>query len=69
MTGEADLVITEALEGASTAAVAVRVRDLTVTFPTPDGPLPAVAGVSLELAPGAITGLVGSPAPVSRPSR
>jgi peptide/nickel transport system ATP-binding protein len=38
---------------------AVRVQDLTVLFPTPDGPLPAVAGVSLDLARGQITGLVG----------
>jgi peptide/nickel transport system ATP-binding protein len=41
------------------ASAAVRVRDLTVSFPTPDGPLPAVAGVSLDLARGQITGLVG----------
>ncbi len=38
---------------------AVRVRDLTVSFPTADGPLPAVAGVSLDLARSHITGLVG----------
>jgi peptide/nickel transport system ATP-binding protein len=38
---------------------AVCVRDLMVMFPTPDGPLPAVAGVSLDLARGQITGLVG----------
>lgn len=31
------------------ASAAVRVRNLTVSFPTPDGPLPAVAGVSLDL--------------------
>jgi peptide/nickel transport system ATP-binding protein len=41
------------------ASAAVRVRNLTVSFPTPDGPLPAVAGVSLDLARGQITGLVG----------
>jgi peptide/nickel transport system ATP-binding protein len=40
-------------------AAAVQVRGLTVSFPTPDGPLPAVAGVSLDLARGQITGLVG----------
>jgi peptide/nickel transport system ATP-binding protein len=40
-------------------AAAVQVRDLTVWFPTADGPLPAVAGVSLDLARGQITGLVG----------
>jgi peptide/nickel transport system ATP-binding protein len=38
---------------------AVRVRDLTVSFPTADGMLPAVAGVSLDLARSQITGLVG----------
>jgi peptide/nickel transport system ATP-binding protein len=38
---------------------AVRVRDLTVSFRTPEGLLPAVAGVSLDLARGEITGLVG----------
>jgi peptide/nickel transport system ATP-binding protein len=41
------------------ASAAVRVRNLTVSFPTPDGPLPAVAGVSLDLARGQVTGLVG----------
>ncbi|MBV9747897.1 MAG: ABC transporter ATP-binding protein, partial [Acetobacteraceae bacterium] len=45
--------------GGPGASAAVRVRDLTVSFPTPDGPLPAVAGVSLDLARGQITGLVG----------
>jgi peptide/nickel transport system ATP-binding protein len=40
-------------------AAAVHVRDLTVSFPAPEGPLPAVAGVSLDLARGQITGLVG----------
>jgi peptide/nickel transport system ATP-binding protein len=38
---------------------AVRVRDLTVAFPTPDGLLPAVSSVSLDLARGQVTGLVG----------
>jgi peptide/nickel transport system ATP-binding protein len=38
---------------------AVCVRDLTVMFPTPEGLLPAVAGVSLGLPRGQITGLVG----------
>ncbi len=38
---------------------AVRVRDLTVAFRTPGGLLPAVAGVSIDLARGHITGLVG----------
>jgi peptide/nickel transport system ATP-binding protein len=40
-------------------AAAVRVKDLTVAFPTPEGPLPAVADVSLDLVRGQITGLVG----------
>jgi peptide/nickel transport system ATP-binding protein len=38
---------------------AVRVRDLTVAFRTPDGPLPAVSHVNLDLLRGQITGLVG----------
>lgn len=37
----------------------VRVRDLTVAFATAEGELPAVSHVSLDLAPGQITGLVG----------
>jgi peptide/nickel transport system ATP-binding protein len=41
------------------ADAAVRVRDLTVSFPTPHGQLPAVAAVSLDLARSQITGLVG----------
>jgi peptide/nickel transport system ATP-binding protein len=45
----------EHLEGSA----AVRVRDLTVAFRTPEGPLPAVSGVSIDLARGQITGLVG----------
>jgi oligopeptide/dipeptide ABC transporter ATP-binding protein len=40
-------------------AAGVRVRDLTVAFATPDGELPAVSHVSLDLAPGQITGLLG----------
>jgi peptide/nickel transport system ATP-binding protein len=39
--------------------VAVRVRDLTVAFRTPEGLLPAVSGVSMDLVRGQITGLVG----------
>jgi peptide/nickel transport system ATP-binding protein len=38
---------------------AVRVRDLTVAFRTPDGKLPAVSRASLDLPRGQITGLVG----------
>jgi peptide/nickel transport system ATP-binding protein len=40
-------------------SAAVRVRDLTVAFRTPEGLLPAVSGVSMDLARGQITGLVG----------
>ncbi|HEY9522327.1 MAG TPA: ABC transporter ATP-binding protein [Thermopolyspora sp.] len=40
-------------------APGVRVDDLTVVYRTPMGELPAVSGVSLELAPGSITGVVG----------
>jgi peptide/nickel transport system ATP-binding protein len=39
--------------------VAVRLNDVRVSFPTPDGPVAAVAGVSLNLPQGQITGLVG----------
>jgi peptide/nickel transport system ATP-binding protein len=42
-----------------TVRPSVRVRDLTVAFPTEQGELPAVSHVSLDLAPGQITGLVG----------
>jgi peptide/nickel transport system ATP-binding protein len=45
--------------GEAGSGVAVRVRDLTVAFRTPDGLLPAVSGVSLDLRQGEITGLVG----------
>jgi peptide/nickel transport system ATP-binding protein len=41
------------------AGAAVRVRDLTVAFRTQEGSLPAVSGVSIDLARGQITGLVG----------
>jgi len=56
-TGEATLA--DATTAGPDGAAAVHVRDLTVTFPTPQGSLPAVAGVSLDLARGQITGLVG----------
>jgi peptide/nickel transport system ATP-binding protein len=42
--------------GPGAAAV---VRDLTVAFRTPEGLLPAVSGVSMDLVQGQITGLVG----------
>jgi oligopeptide/dipeptide ABC transporter ATP-binding protein len=42
-----------------TGLAAVRVRDLTVSFRTPQGTLPAVAHVNLDLVRGQITGLVG----------
>jgi peptide/nickel transport system ATP-binding protein len=45
--------------GLRTAPAAVRVRDLTVTFPTALGERPAVSHLSLDLAAGQITGLVG----------
>ena len=41
------------------APAAVRVRDLSVAFATAQGELPALSRVSLDLAPGQITGLVG----------
>jgi peptide/nickel transport system ATP-binding protein len=45
--------------GLRAAPAAVRVRDLTVAFPTADGERAAVSHVSLDLAAGQITGLVG----------
>jgi peptide/nickel transport system ATP-binding protein len=41
------------------AAPAVAVSGLTIAYRTDDGELPAVAGISLELPAGSITGLVG----------
>jgi peptide/nickel transport system ATP-binding protein len=43
----------------TSTGTAVRVRDLTVAFRTPEGPLPAVSHVNLDLFRGQITGLVG----------
>ncbi len=43
--------------GARSGALAV--RNLTVSFPSPGGPVTAVDGVDLDLAPGEILGLVG----------
>ncbi|MEU3527879.1 ABC transporter ATP-binding protein [Streptomyces sp. NPDC038707] len=42
-----------------TARPALRVSDLTVTFGTPRGPVPAVRDISFDLAPGEVLGLVG----------
>jgi putative phosphonate transport system ATP-binding protein len=39
--------------------VVLRVEDLTVTFPTRDGPVPAVNGVSFSVAEGQTLGIVG----------
>ena len=44
---------------AGRCAPGVRMRDLTVAFATAQGEMPAVSHVSLDLAPGQITGLVG----------
>nr|BFF17204.1 hypothetical protein GCM10025730_07250 [Promicromonospora thailandica] len=37
----------------------LEVRDLTVTFPTPRGPLDAVRSLDLDLEPGGALGIVG----------
>lgn len=42
-----------------TAPAAVRIRGLTVVYPTPVGERPALAGVDLDLPAGSITGVVG----------
>src|SRR5579871_5555611 len=38
---------------------ALEIRDLTVSFDTPDGPVAAVRGVSLSIQPGECLGVVG----------
>lgn len=52
---------TAALDSAAepAAPAAVRIRDLTVVFPTPVGERPALAGVDVDLPAGSITGVVG----------
>ncbi|MEO0382681.1 MAG: ABC transporter ATP-binding protein [Pseudomonadota bacterium] len=37
----------------------VQIRNLSKTFPTPDGPVQAISDVSFDMAKGSITGLVG----------
>jgi peptide/nickel transport system ATP-binding protein len=44
---------------AATAAPLLEVQDLSITFATPGGDVPAVRGVDLALQPGQIMGLVG----------
>jgi NitT/TauT family transport system ATP-binding protein len=46
------------VQGADTGS-AVAVRDVAVTFPRADGPLTALDGVTLDVAPGEIVGLIG----------
>jgi peptide/nickel transport system ATP-binding protein len=58
-TGEAMLAGTAAHAQGDQGDAAVRVKDLTISFPTPAGPRSAVAGIWLGLARGKITGLVG----------
>jgi peptide/nickel transport system permease protein len=45
--------------GAGTGVPVLAVTDLTVTFPTPDGPVTPVRGVSLAVWPGEVVGIVG----------
>jgi peptide/nickel transport system ATP-binding protein len=58
-TGEATLASTAVPALDPRGDAAVRVQNLTISFPTPAGPRSAVAGVSLDLVRGKITGLVG----------
>ena len=44
---------------ASSATSILDVRDLAVTFSTPDGPVEAVKGLSFSVSPGKCVGLVG----------
>jgi len=58
-TSEATLADSTAGSRGDQDGAAVRIRDLTISFPTPAGPRAAVSGVSLDLTRGKITGLVG----------
>jgi peptide/nickel transport system ATP-binding protein len=44
---------------ARTGRPLLEIRDLSVSYPTPDGPLPAVRGVDLEVAAGEVVGVAG----------
>lgn len=47
----------------------LQLKDLTVTYETAGGDIPAVRGVDLTLDPGGTLGVAGSPAPASPRSR